>query len=619
MARTLPTELTTAQRDASRTPFIQLVFHSRDRATTFTHKTTDTPNRIMSVQSAEGRFGSFTLIEGRPYNVSSIIRLQNSDNSLTSTNFKGYRVYIEWGFNTTAGNQASRAGPEFVISSELVSEQGVDYLELHTINMWERVNLLWVNTANAVPNTFKTTKVTHILLELLGGRNADSIQQDDGGVFTDFTSEAASETAGDVDYFPVTPVAGDVLYIGDADKFDRISMEISQILSSGSITLVWEYSLGSSSWGTLTSLTPAQGNAASSHANFTALGFQIEAFDIPADWATDTVNSVASKFWIRARVSAVSSPVQQIQGTRATVGLDFAYAHDTATGTGGDTATPEYETTPDSTVGQVVEDILASTTIGLTVREDGFHSFVIDPAQGSPDLIYDITDGPHFFFIHQEATQIVIPNQILVVSSDLDAGVALFKSDVTNGNANNATSQTAIGVITRIIVRTDAASDAECDTLAARSMDQLERDAVQGRVEVPMDCSAETWDELRVTDDRLGTTSPDSRVSQLIRVYQPGIYLLQVIAGGSVFAVRSMPLRVVPIPTREVFGPDVVRDSGLPRPTVIPVPDPLVVPIPFVRPTTPEGERQRRQRIADDIIRRQGIAPPGLGIPPTGG
>ncbi len=601
--RTLHADLTTAQQSASATPYMKLVFHSRDRATTRTYETDDATNRIVQVQQAEGRYGSYALADGRGFVVSSIIRLQNGDNALSNLDFKGYRVYIEWGFNTGSGNRASRAGPEFVISQEFVSSEGINYLELYTLNLWELANQHFVNVGNVVSMSYtaggaNSTKVSHILMQLLGGGLLGSVQQQDyvdgggGDAWTDFTSEA-KETGDVVDMFPAVPATNDACYFGKTTKFDRLSIDLTQTISSGSIGHDWEYSRGSGVWSALSALTEAEGATANGHISLINTGIIVEAFDMPSDWATDTVNGVASMYWVRLRITSASSPVTQIQATLIFGGQDFAFALDTSEGTQGDDYLPTYSTHVGSQLGPVVSDIIGYTLMGLRLREDGFHALFVDAAQASPDATYILTAGPHTFFIHTEGQQVTIPNRIVVVEANLDLGGATY-----SGQDDDATAQGEIGIIPQVVVSPEIGSDAAAVTLATRIMTQIKRDKVQGRAEVPMHCGQEVWDEVRVQDDRTGNTV-DGRVSQVIRQYTAGVYTMQVILGGDVWGVVIPPYPVPQLSERAAAAEEALSARALPpgaplqpsQPLAVPVPIPSVQPDPDDPPVVPHWER----------------------------
>lgn len=131
---------------------------------------------------------------------------------------------------------------------------------------------------------------------------------DDGGVFTDESSDAQDPGAGDVQLLPPTPAAGDNFYIGvAATTFSGVMVHCSTALAftSGSITLVPEYWNGAA-WVTLSVTTdPAD---PFSDTEWGALGQYIISWTPPGDWAKVTINS-QNDFWVRFNVSGVSSPV----------------------------------------------------------------------------------------------------------------------------------------------------------------------------------------------------------------------------------------------------------------------------------------------------------------------
>ena len=86
--RTLHADLTTAQKAASATPYVSLVFTSRDRATTRTYLTTSSPNRIVHIQQSEGATNDHISAPGeQPFAV--LIRLRDNDNALGVLEWRG--------------------------------------------------------------------------------------------------------------------------------------------------------------------------------------------------------------------------------------------------------------------------------------------------------------------------------------------------------------------------------------------------------------------------------------------------------------------------------------------------------------------------------------------------
>lgn len=132
------------------------------------------------------------------------------------------------------------------------------------------------------------------------GVDACLVEDDSGASFVDETTDANSAAAADVTL--LTPMdTDDAIFIGRNKQFSSISFLISTQGAGDAVEAetIWEYSQGSDSWGTLTGVV--DGTVA-----FTAAtGEQILTFDIPTDWATDTINSLGPHYWIRLRCTAL--------------------------------------------------------------------------------------------------------------------------------------------------------------------------------------------------------------------------------------------------------------------------------------------------------------------------
>lgn len=126
-------------------------------------------------------------------------------------------------------------------------------------------------------------------------QDIQSAQADDGGVFTDETTDANSAATADVTLSPATPAINDAFYVGMAEPFDLIEFVISTAAVGG--TAAWEYFNGTS-FVTLN-------NIVDDTTGFTAgTGLFDVTFDVPDDWATTTVNSIAGLYWVRWRETA---------------------------------------------------------------------------------------------------------------------------------------------------------------------------------------------------------------------------------------------------------------------------------------------------------------------------
>lgn len=136
------------------------------------------------------------------------------------------------------------------------------------------------------------------------------------------------------DLLPDPMGVGDILYIGvenaviDSGPFSSVIFNIGDSIQASSWTIIWEYSLGGSSWSTLT----VQDNTNS----FGTPGVKSIHFVPPTDWASDTIDSIAG-LWIRARLTALTGstdpPTQQSVNVFVANGSDVNIA---ASAIGGD-------------------------------------------------------------------------------------------------------------------------------------------------------------------------------------------------------------------------------------------------------------------------------------------
>lgn len=135
----------------------------------------------------------------------------------------------------------------------------------------------------------------------------ESCKQDDGSVFTDFTTECNDSAVGDIDFLPATPVAGDAWYFGLHSSGRIVTASISQAAVNDAV-IVWEYWNGAA-WASTSNIDDTS-------AGFTVAGIHAVSFDLPADWADTVVDGVTSR-WIRARVDSITTQTQTPLGTQA--------------------------------------------------------------------------------------------------------------------------------------------------------------------------------------------------------------------------------------------------------------------------------------------------------------
>jgi len=132
--------------------------------------------------------------------------------------------------------------------------------------------------------------------------------QQDGSVFTEYTTAAQNATLNDLPLLPAAPAVGDAWYFG-CDNPCRILTTDTDTAGVGTWTLTYEYWDGSS--------YAAFSNVDDRSSGFTALGQRSVSWDMPADWATNTVTgSAVNSYWARARVSAFTSITTQPLGSR---------------------------------------------------------------------------------------------------------------------------------------------------------------------------------------------------------------------------------------------------------------------------------------------------------------
>lgn len=109
--------------------------------------------------------------------------------------------------------------------------------------------------------------------------------------YADNTTEAGSDGGTP---FGLLADTNDYLYIGHATQFSGADFELATL--GGGHAVVVEYSKGGSAWGTM-----ATANITDNTQSLLYSGNM--SFIIPGDWATDTVNSVDSKYWIRIKTT----------------------------------------------------------------------------------------------------------------------------------------------------------------------------------------------------------------------------------------------------------------------------------------------------------------------------
>jgi len=138
----------------------------------------------------------------------------------------------------------------------------------------------------------------------------------DGGTYTDETAAANDSTANDMHLLPATVEVDDAYYFGGSVPWRSMVLNVGQA-GDGDWTLVWEYWNGSA-WTELSNVHDGTNG-------FRNAGEGWIHFDLPSDWQECEVASI-SAYWIRARVSSVTTTNTQPLGTQAWLhDVDFTW------------------------------------------------------------------------------------------------------------------------------------------------------------------------------------------------------------------------------------------------------------------------------------------------------
>ena len=123
--------------------------------------------------------------------------------------------------------------------------------------------------------------------------------EDAGPGFVHDTTDCNSAAVDDVNFMPAVPVSGidgtgDTFYIGGKRPFPATHINLG-VSGTGTYTLVWEYFNGSS-YTALTNVVDDTGNLKNAPAAYKV------SWEIPSDWATDTIDTDGPFFFMRFRI-----------------------------------------------------------------------------------------------------------------------------------------------------------------------------------------------------------------------------------------------------------------------------------------------------------------------------
>jgi len=173
--RTIHADLLAAQNAASNTPYIHLVFTSKDGGTTYDYSSDKAGRRILSIDHQE-----------EPYNEYASIILRNNDRTIP--NLKGYWTEIGYGYicagDTPRYSQTSRL---WVKHQQDISAQGKIVTLLELEGMWAKAREMPIRIGNPPfymdeNNTLSNSTPYSIISTIAGeiGMTVAALEEDDG-------------------------------------------------------------------------------------------------------------------------------------------------------------------------------------------------------------------------------------------------------------------------------------------------------------------------------------------------------------------------------------------------------------------------------------------------------
>ncbi len=600
--RTLSAELTTAQQDDTRTPYVQVTFTKFDRTVVRTYTTNDSPNRVLLVKQAEGRFDEDNRellgINDTDLPISAVIQLRDSDQAINILDHKGYIVRIGWGFNTTAGFEISNSPALIVIEQRSVSFEGQLAVELYCMSIFDLARFGWAKQTTLVNIRYNgDVSVRHLMMDLLGGVPAEAVLVLDNNLSTyeDMTAQAKDPTDGSDlgvdDVFILPSLSGgtaeavnDAFIIGHTDLFDIISIDLTVlgVKGAGAASLAFEYvtavdgALAPTTWSTLSTVVD-------NTSEFTVGELKTIRFNLPTNWVRAIIDGkpvATGYYYMRIRLASGTYATTNPKATKIILNRRHAgISLDTSTAGQGDDRTPDVSFNLREDLIEIVKALLGETLLALTIEDDGFHLKFKDDSVGSIDYTYKVPEttpaSDHAFFVGMLREHPIVPNSIQYLNYR-PAELA----DVTGAVAVDSDSVTALGTIKDIRYSPDlATTQQKADDLATDAIKRLLRDAVQASMEVPMNVGQEVWDVIQVIDTRSGQTHT-TIISQLLRTYEPGFYRLQMFSGGAVSGTGNLiaPPKGPAIPEPVPVDPP---PPELPPVVTPPAPPPAVPPPPI--------------------------------------
>lgn len=154
----------------------------------------------------------------------------------------------------------------------------------------------WTNlgtVADALVTTVQAYALRLDVTAVAGGVVSAAIAED-GGVFTDETTEANEATADDMTLFPATPVADvDRYNFGFDSQASNFDLDVSTV-GTGTYTVVWEYWNGNT-WAALAGVTDDT-------TDFKTTARNNVSWTVPSDWEKTSINGQGPFYFVRAEI-----------------------------------------------------------------------------------------------------------------------------------------------------------------------------------------------------------------------------------------------------------------------------------------------------------------------------
>jgi len=155
-------------------------------------------------------------------------------------------------------------------------------------------------------------------------------------------------------------------------------------------------------------------------------------------------------------------------------------------------------------------------------RDDKLHLYK------ETELAYEYAlDGEHTFFTKDNSTKAVLPNIVTVRSVELtDDGDYEY-----SGTDTDAPSVALYGDFPTF-EQLNVQSNEEAATVAAAILANIKATERTVEAQVPMNCFADTFDKVKITDLREGSTVVEGHIGSLSRHFEPGVYRMRLTFGG---------------------------------------------------------------------------------------